>query len=130
MKSNFKLLSASVGTNRDAKTTMITVSVIKIISNIYNHKITTEECLKIITQHGYTNELTNEDTLKRKVEKGFAHVFYFNGPASKEVNWISEFLIDLYNKDIDDDANYYLFLNNYRKAVNEAIESLKNINDN
>ena len=130
VKYNFKLLSSTVGNSTNAKTTMLTVSVIKIISNIYNHKITTEECLKIITQHGYTNELTNEDTLKRKIEKGFAHVFYFNGPASKEVNWISEFLIDLYNKDIDDDANYYLFLNNYRKALNEAIESLKNINDN
>jgi len=130
VKSNFKLLSSTVGNSTNAKTTMITVSVIKIISNIYNHKITTEECLEIINKNGYTNELADEDTSKRKVEKGFACVFYFKGPASKEVNWISEYLINLYNKDIDDDTNYYLFLNNFRKAVNEAIESLKNIDDN
>ena len=127
VKSNFKLLAATIGNNKGS--TMLTTSVIKIISNIYNHKITTNECLNIITRNKYTNEITSEDTKWRKIEKGFASIFYFNGPGSKEVNYIAEYLIELYNKDIDDDKIFYKILNDYRKAINEAIESLKNIND-
>ena len=131
VKSNFKLLAASLGTNADIKgTTMLSNSVIKIISNIYNIKITTKECLNIIEQNGYTNEIKNQDTLIRKVEKGFASIFYFNGPASKEVDYLAEYLIKLYNKKIDNDEYYYRFLNIFRTSINETIESLKNFNDN
>ena len=108
---------------------MLSTSVIKIISNIYNHKITTKDCLNIITNCGYTNEMVSNDDFKRTIEKGFASVFYFNGPASKEVDFIAEYLIEKFNGDIDDDKNFYKFLNDLRITINNAIDSLLNIND-
>ena len=132
VKANFKLLAASLGSNSSVKgTTMLSNSVIKIISNIYNKKITTDESLEIIKLNGYTNEIErNEDNIRRKIEKVFASLFYFNGPASKEVDYIANNLIEKYNKEIDDDdRNFYKFLNDYRIAINNAIDSLKYIND-
>ena len=130
VKANFKLLAASLGTGHDVKgTTMLSTSVIKIISNIYNSKITTEGCQKIITNCGYTDEMKGNDDFKRTIEKGLASILYFNGPASKEVNYIADYLIEILNRNIDDDRNFYRFLNNLRIAINSAIDSLKNIND-
>ena len=130
IKANFKLLAASLGTNASVKgTTMLSNSVIKIISNIYDKKITTAESLEIIKLNGYTNEFESEDSLRRKIEKYFASKFYFNGPASKEVDYISNYLIDNYNIEIDSDINFYKFLNDFRKAINNAIDSLNNIDD-
>ena len=132
VKANFKLLAASLGTDAKVKgTTMLSVSVIRIISNIYNHPITVDECLEFIENSGYTNEFRNsEDKIFRKLEKNIASVFYFNGPASKEVDYIANYLIGKYNSEIDIDRNFYRFLNNYRIAINNAIDSLRNINDN
>ena len=131
IKSNFKLLAASLGTNASVKgTTMLSNSVIKIISNIYNKKITTNESLDIIRENGYTNEIESEDSLRRKIEKSFASMFYFNGPASKEVDYIANYLIDKYNSEIDNDQNFYKFLNDFRIAINNAIDSLNKIDDN
>ena len=130
VKANFKLLAASLGTGRNVKgTTMLSTSVIKIISNIYNHKITTKDCQNIITNCGYTNEMESNDGLKRIIEKGFASQIYFNGPASKEVDYIADYLIEQLSRDIDEDKNFYKFLNDLRIAINKAIDSLKNIND-
>ncbi len=130
INTNFKLLAASLGTNASVKgTTMLSNSVIKIISNIYNKKITTDESLEIIKLNGYTNEFESEDNLKRKIEKGFASIFYFNGPASKEVDCIANYLIDKYSREIDSDINFYKFLNDFRIAINNAIDSLNNIDD-
>ena len=131
VKANFKLLAASLGTDAEVKgTTMLSVSVIRIISNIYNHPITVDECLENIEDIGYTNEFRNsEDKIFRKLEKSIASVFYFNGPASKEVDYIANYFIGEYNSEIDIDRNFYRFLNNYRIAINNAIDSLRNIND-
>ena len=131
VKANFKLLAASLGKDASVKgTTMLSVSVIKIISNIYNQRKTTDECLNIIESKGYTNEFKNsEDKKFRQIEKGFASVFYFNGPASKEVDYIANYLIETYSSEIDKDRNFYRFLNDYRIAINNAIDSLRNIND-
>ena len=130
IKVNFKLLAASLGTNADVKgTTMLSNSVIKIISNIYNHKISTDESLEIIKYTGYTNEIESEDSIIRKIEKGFASIIYFNGPAAKEVDYIANHLINKYNKEIDNDLIFYKFLNDYRIAINNAIDSLNEIND-
>ena len=130
IKANFKLLAASLGTNASVKgTTMLSIFVIKIISNIYNKKITTNESLEIIKLNGYTNEFESQDNLKRKIEKYFASKFYFNGPASKEVDYIANYLIDNYNIEIDSDINFYKFLNDFRIAINNAIDSLNNIDD-
>lgn len=129
-KSNFKLLASSLGNNADVKgTTMLSTSIIKIISNIYNYPITTEKCLEYIESKKYTNELTGTDTNLRKFEKTMASFFYANGPAAKEVNNIAESLIYEYNKKIDIDNFFYNYLNNYRKGINKAIESLKEIKD-
>ena len=130
IKVNFKLLAASLGTNADVKgTTMLSNSVIKIISNIYNHKISTDESLQIIKSTGYTNEIESEDSIIRKIEKGFASIIYFNGPAAKEVDYIANYLINKYNREIDNDLIFYKFLNDYRIAINNAIDSLNEIND-
>ena len=130
INTNFKLLAASLGTNASVKgTTMLSNSVIKIISNIYNKKITTDESLEIIKLNGYTNEFESKDNLKRKIEKYFASKFYFNGPASKEVDYIAYYLIDKYSREIDSDINFYKFLNDFRIAINNAIDSLNNIDD-
>ena len=130
INTNFKLLAASLGTNASVKgTTMLSNSVIKIISNIYNKKITTDESLEIIKLNGYNNEFESEDSLRRKIEKGFASIFYFNGPASKEVDYIANYLIDKYSREIDSDLNFYKLLNDYRIAINYAIDSLNNIDD-
>ena len=130
IKANFKLLAASLGKNASVKgTTMLSNSVIKIISNIYNHKITTDESLDIIKNTGYTNEIESEDSIIRKIEKGFASLFYFNGPAASEVDYIANYLINKYNKEIDIDQIFYKFLNDYRIAINNAINSLNEIND-
>ena len=130
IKVNFKLLAASLGTNADVKgTTMLSNSVIKIISNIYNHKISTDESLEIIKYTGYTNEIESEDSFIRKIEKGFASIIYFNGPAAKEVDYIANYLINKYNREIDNDLIFYKFLNDYRIAINNAIDSFNEIND-
>ena len=130
VKGNFQLLAATLGTNPSVTgTTMLSTSVIKIISNIYNHPITTDECLKIIEKNGYTNELISKDSNWRMLEKSVASLFYFNGPASKQVDYISDYLIDLYNNEMENEVKFYQFLNNYRIAINKAIDSLNYIND-
>ena len=119
-----------MGTDADVKgTTMLSNSVIKIISNIYNHKISTDESLEIIKYTGYTNEIESEDSFIRKIEKGFASIIYFNGPAAKEVDYIANYLINKYNREIDNDLIFYKFLNDYRIAINNAIDSFNEIND-
>ena len=129
VKANFKILASSMGQSYDVKTTMISTSVIKIISKIYNHPITTDECLDYIQSKGYTNELIAEDTRPRKFEKCFASMFYKNGPAAKQINYLAECLIEDYNKEIDIDRKYFGYLNNYKNGINEAIENLKKIKD-
>ena len=130
VKLNFKLLAATLGTSPSVTgTTMLSTSVIKIISSIYNHPITTDECLNIIEKTGYTNELKYKDTNWRWLEKGFASLFYSNGPASKQVDYIADYMINLYNNEMNDEGKFYKFLNDYRKAVNNAIDSLNNISD-
>ena len=129
IKANFKLLAATLGKDISVETTMLSNSVIKIISNIYNHKITVEQSLDIIKSYGYTNEIESQDNFIRKIEKGFASFFYFNGPSSKQVDYIANKLIDKYNKEIDNDLNFYKFLNDYRIEINNAIDSLNKIDD-
>ena len=129
-RANFKLLASSLGKTSDVKgTTMLSTSVIKIISKIYNHPITTEECLDYIQSKGYTNEFIEEDTSMRKFEKQWAFWFYENGPAAKEVDYLSSCLIKDYNKEIENDRKFFGFLNSYKNGINEAIESLKKIKD-
>ena len=130
VQSNFKLLASSLGKTADVKgTTMLSTSVIKIISKIYNHPITTRECLEYIESKEYTNELNGEDTSKRRIQKTFASIFYKNGPAAKEVDYLSDCLIEDYNKEIENDRKFFGYLNSYKNGINEAIESLKKIED-
>ena len=130
VKANFKILASSMGQSYDVKgTTMISTSVIKIIAKLYNHPITTDECLDYIQSKGYTNELIAEDTSSRKVQKCVASLFYKNGPAAKQINYLAECLIDDYNKEINIDRKYFGYLNSYKNGINEAIENLKKIKD-
>jgi len=88
VKSMFKILSSSMGQNNDVKgTAMISTFVIKIISKIYNHSLTTNECLDYIESKGYINKITLDDTSKRKTEKTFASISHKNWSATKQVDY-------------------------------------------
>jgi GTPase Era involved in 16S rRNA processing len=113
VKANFKLLASSLGNSPMVKgTTSLSTAVIKIISKIYNHPITTGECLDYIESKNYTNELKNSDSFGRIVEKSFATVFYANGPAAKEVDYLAECLISEYNAELNNDRKFYDYLIN------------------
>ena len=127
-KSNFKLLASSMGYSPNVKgTTMLSTAIIKIISKIYNINITTKECLELIETLNYTNELRIDDTASRKIEKTFAAIFYENGPAAKEVDYLAEYLINKYNKKLENDEFFLKYINNYIESINNSIESLKEI---
>jgi hypothetical protein len=132
VKANFKLLASCIGdslwTEWVKGSTCLSTSVIKIISKIYNHPITTKECLNYIKSKGYTNELTDSDSGWRKFEK-FISLPYANGPAAKEVNYIAECLISEYNAELDNDRKFHEYLNSYNEAINYAIDCLKEIKD-
>ena len=129
-KANFKLLASSMGSSPNVKgTTMLSTAIIKIISNIYNQNITTKECLNFIEENDYTNELKSDDSAGRKIEKTFAAIFYENGPAAKEVDYLAEKLIEKYNKKLDEDDSFFNYINNYRESINNSIDSLKEITD-
>ena len=129
VKANFKLLASSLGNSPSVKTTSLSTSVIKIISKIYNHPITTEECLSYIKDKGYTDESRDTDTFERNVQKTFAWMFYTNGPGAKQVEYIAESLILEYNKELSNDNKFYDYLNDYNKSINYAIDCLNKIED-
>ena len=106
---------------------MLSTAIIKIISKIYNINITTKECLELIETLSYTNELRIDDTASRKIEKTFAAIFYDNGPAAKEVDYLAEYLINKYNKKLENDEFFLKYINNYIESINNSIESLKEI---
>jgi predicted GTPase len=130
VKVNFKILAATLENSPYAKgSTNLSTAVIKIISKIYNHIITTEECLDYIKSKGFTDELHQTDTLGRMIEKKFDSIFYVNGPAAKEVESLASSLIKEYNLELDNEKNFYGILNCYNRSINYAIDSLKDIND-
>ena len=129
VKANFKLLASCIGRSIWVKgSTCLSTAVIKIISKIYNHPITKEECLDYIKSKGYTNELKDSDHWTRTLGK-IRDFTYVNGPAAKEVNYIVECLISEYNAELDDDRKFYEYLNSYNEAINYAIDCLKEIKD-
>ena len=130
VKVNFKILAATLENSPYAKgSTNLSTAVIKIISKIYNHIITTEKCLEYIKSKGFTDELHQTDTLGRMIEKKFDSIFYVNGPAAKEVESLASSLIKEYNLELDNEKNFYGILNCYNRSINYAIDSLKDIND-
>ena len=44
------------------------------------------------------DEMKTIDDSKRTIEKGFASILYFDGPALKEVDYIADYLIDNFNR--------------------------------
>ncbi len=129
VKANFKLLASSLENSPFVKTTSISTAVIKIISKIYNHPISTEKSLEYISDNGYTDELKHSDTFERNIQKTFAWVFYKNGPAAKQIDFLAENLIKEYNQELSKDKEFYNFLNSYSRAINNAIDCLKEIVD-
>lgn len=128
---NFTLLASSIGTWANAKgTTPLSSSVIKIIYNIYNKKITSDECLEIISKYGYTNEFENEDTVIRKIEKFTSSIFYKYGPGAAEIEYIGEKCIKKNNEELkNSNIKLYKYINNLRISINSAIDKLKEIQD-
>ena len=129
VKANFKLLASTLENSPFVKTTSISNAVIKIISKIYNHPMSTEKCLEFIEKNDYTNELKNSDTIERNIQKTIAWVFYKNGPEAKQVDYLAESLIKIFNQELDYDKEFYEFLNSYNKSINYAIDCLKEIKD-
>ena len=129
VKANFKLLASTLENSPFVKTTSISNAVIKIISKIYNHPMSTEKCLEFIEKNDYTNELKNSDTIERNIQKTIAWVFYKNGPAAKQVDYLAESLIKIFNQELNYDKEFYEFLNSYNKSINYAIDCLKEIKD-
>ena len=130
VKINFKILAATLENSPNAKgATNLSTAVIKIISKIYNHILTTKDCLDYIKSKGFTDELNETDNLWRKIEKKFDSIFYVNGPAAKEVSSLASSLIKKYNLELDDEKKFYGILNCYNLSINYAIDSLKDIND-
>ena len=129
VKANFKLLASTLENSPFVKTTSISNAVIKIISKIYNHPMSTEKCLEFIEKNDYTNELKNSDTIERNIQKTIAWVFYKNGPAAKQVDYLAESLIKIFNQELNYDKEFYEFLNSYNKSINYAIDCLKEITD-
>ena len=130
VKANFKLLASSLGMNPTVKgTTMLSTAVIRIISKIYNQNITIDKCLSFIESHNYTNELRKSDTTERLIQKTFASIFYVNGPAAKEVDYIAECLIEKYNEELNNNDIFFKYLNSYNEGINYAIDCLRNITD-
>lgn len=131
VKANFKLLASSLDNSINIEgTTMLSVAVIKIISNLYNIPINTDECIKIITNNKYTDQTAQDykDTKIRKIEKTFA-LLYTYGVAGKEVDYLAKKLIGQYNSEIEENTKFYELINNYKNAINKAIDSLLNIKD-
>ena len=129
VKANFKLLASTLENSPFVKTTSISNAVIKIISKIYNHPMSTEKCLEFIEKNDYTNELKNSDTFERNIQKTIAWVFYKNGPAAKQVDYLAESLIKIFNQELNYDKEFCEFLNSYNKSINYAIDCLKEIKD-
>lgn len=130
VKANFKILAATLENSPSVKgTTNLSTALIKIISNIYNHPITTKDCLDYISSKGFTDEFHQTDTIGRTIEKLLDCIFYVNGPAAKEVESLASSLIKKYNLELDDEKKFYGILNSYNNSINFAIDSLQDIKD-
>ena len=131
VKTNFKILASTLENSPFVKgTTNLSTAVIKIVSKMYNDPYDTKECLDFITSNNFTNEYNNStDKFSHTLGKLFDCIFYPNGPASKEVEVLASILIEKLNKNFDDEKKFYGFLNSYNGSINEAIDSLKDIND-
>ncbi len=124
---NFSLLASSLGEGPNIKgTTMLSCAVIKIISKIYDKDITDGECLTIIEQHGYNNEI--EDTEVKKTN--FFLSFFYPNAAAKEINYLGKKLIKLNNNKLQNNKqNLYKYINKICQSINKAIDNLDNIKD-
>ena len=128
-KLNFKILASTLENSPSVKSVNLSTAVIKVISKIYDNPITTEECLKFIKSHGFTDNYHDTDTFGRTLEKLFESIFYPNGPAAREVESLACSLIEEYNLKLKEDRKFYGFLNMYNRSINFAIDSLQNIQD-
>ena len=128
-KLNFKILASTLENSPSVKSVNLSTAVIKVISKIYDNPITTEECLKFIKSHGFTDNYHDTDKFGRTLEKLFECIFYPNGPAAREVESLACSLIEEYNLKLKEDRKFYGFLNMYNRSINFAIDSLQNIQD-
>ena len=126
-KLNFKILASTLENSPSVKSVNLSTAVIKVISKIYDNPITTDECLRYIKSHGFTDNYHDTDKFGRTLEKLFESIFYPNGPAAREVESLACSLIEEYNLKLKEDRKFYGFLNMYNRSINFAIDSLQNI---
>ena len=128
-KLNFKILASTLENSPSVKSVNLSIAVIKVISKIYDNPITTDECLRYIKSHGFTDNYHDTDKFGRTLEKLFESIFYPNGPAAREVESLACSLIEEYNLKLKEDRKFYGFLNMYNRSINLAIDSLQYIQD-
>ena len=128
-KLNFKILASTLENSPSVKSVNLSTAVIKVISKIYDNPITTDECLRYIKSHGFTDDYHDTDKFGRTLEKLFESIFYPNGPAAREVESLACSLIEEYNLKLKEDRKFYSFLNMYNRSINLAIDSLQYIQD-
>ena len=128
-KLNFKILASTLENSPSVKSVNLSTAVIKVISKIYDNPITTDECLRYIKSHGFTDNYHDTDKFGRTLEKLFESIFYPNGPAAREVESLACSLIEEYNLKLKEDRKFYGFLNMYNRSINLAIDSLQYIQD-
>ena len=126
-KLNFKILASTLENSPSVKSVNLSTAAIKVISKIYDNPITTDECLRYIKSHGFTDNYHDTDTFGRTLEKLFESIFYPNGPAAREVESLACSLIEEYNLKLKEDRKFYGFLNMYNRSINFAIDSLQSI---
>jgi len=124
---NFSLLASSLGEGDKVKgRTMLSCALIKIISKIYDKNITDDECLIIIEQNGYNNEI--EDTEEKKTNSFLS--FFIPNTAAKEINYLGKKLIKLNNDKLQNNKKQlYNYINKICQSINEAINNLDKIKD-
>ena len=122
----YRLIGSSIKWGEKGSTNL-SMALIKEISNIYgiDKTFTIDECRDKIKEEGYTDEYQKNPN-NRFFEKLFASLFY-NSPADKEIKTLGSNLKYEYGKKFNNEDYCIRYINKLRKAINESIEELKNV---
>ena len=111
----------------DLGSTNLSMALIKEISTIYgiDKVLSLQECRDKIQEEGYSDEYQKNPN-ERYFQKFFANIFY-DSPANKEMKTLGGILKDEYGKKFSNPSYCIRYINKMRKAINESIEDLKNV---
>ena len=119
IKTNFKSLSLSLENNNDKVEKLLFISLIKIISKIYNKSINADDCIILF------EKLEKDFNNTNIVGKLFKYIFSDN---SKKIEYISNSLIKSYNDELEKNKiSYNNYLKSYEMGINKAIQSFNEL---